>query len=77
MNDGHVTRQHVGQILEHPQRRQILDALAAPATDVKLSISAARGGKCAGEFVLFSGNQSSADVAAETSGRNRDRLLLV
>ena len=77
MNDGHVTRQHVGQILEHPQRRQILDALAAPATDVKLSVRAARGSQCAGEFVLFSGNQPSADVATEATGRNRDRLLLM
>ena len=77
MDDGHMAGQHIREIFEHPERRQVLDAFAAPTTDVKLPIGATGRGECASEFVFFGRNQTSANVATESAGRNGDRLLLV
>src|SRR5206468_1178893 len=72
VNDRHVARQHVRQVFQQPQRREVVDAVTAPALQiefVRVGV-AARGGQGGGQLVEVDVDEPRADVAAEAGGGN-------
>ena len=70
-----MAREHVRQVLEEPQRRELLHALLAPVRDIERAVRAARGRERRGEFVELGGDEPGADVAAEAVGRDGRRVV--
>ena len=75
MHDRHVAGEHIGEILQQPQRREVLNALASPVVQVKISVFVAARDERGAEFINVGRNQSGADMAAHARGRNSDIAL--
>ena len=68
-----MTGEHVGQVLEQPQRREVLHAAAAPVLDVELAgVLVAAGPQGGGELLDIGGDETGADMAPQPLRREGD-----